>query len=224
MAPITTSVVPLMALLLGPTSAFVTPGGGASSWSLASPQHAVRSSTSAVTTRHNARRPSSARPTSSLRMVSEVAEQKAAKLRETAAAFRAQAAELEARQEQERRDNAKRSFNTFDSNKDGSVDIAELKAGLEGPLRRSFTKTLQARMGRKPSKEEVSRGSRPESGSGGVGAYSSVVDERFCCLLAGIGMVACLCCCCPRVSRVWLHNRWDILDCFSMLALVRMIV
>ena len=154
MAPITTSVVPLMALLLGPTNAFVTPGGGASSWSLASPQHAVRSSTSAVITRHNARRPST--PTSSLRMVSEVAEEKAAKLRETAAAFRAQAAELEARQEQERRENAKRSFNTFDSNQDGSVDIAELKAGLEGPLRRSFTKTLQARMGRKPSKEEVS--------------------------------------------------------------------
>ncbi|CAB1096592.1 unnamed protein product [Ectocarpus sp. CCAP 1310/34] len=46
-------------------------------------------------------------------------------------------------------------FNTFDSNKDGSVDIAELKAGLESPLRRGLTKTLQARMGRKPSKEEV---------------------------------------------------------------------
>ncbi|CAN0395246.1 unnamed protein product, partial [Ectocarpus fasciculatus] len=88
-------------------------------------------------------------------MVSEVAEQKAAKLRETAAAFRAEAAELEEKQAQERRENAQRSFNTFDSNKDGSVDIAELKAGLESPLRRSFTKTLQARMGRKPSKEEV---------------------------------------------------------------------
>lgn len=87
--------------------------------------------------------------------VSEVAEQKAAKLRETAAAFRAQAAELEEKQARERSENAKRSFNTFDSNNDGSVDIAELKAGLEGPLRRSFSKTLQARMGRKPSKEEV---------------------------------------------------------------------
>ncbi|CBJ30360.1 conserved unknown protein [Ectocarpus siliculosus] len=88
-------------------------------------------------------------------MVSEVAEQKAAKLRETAAAFRAQAQELEEKQARERRENAQRSFKTFDSNKDGSVDIAELKAGLESPLRRSFTKTLQARMGRNPSKEEV---------------------------------------------------------------------
>eukprot|EP00752_Nemacystus_decipiens_P008147 g7286.t1 len=153
MAPIITCALPLTALLLGSTNAFVAPGGGASSWSLASPQHAVRSSTSAVATRHTARRSST--PTSSLRMVSEVAEQKAAKLRETAAAFRAQAVELEQKQEQERRENARRSFNTFDSNHDGSVDIAELKAGLEGPLRRSFTKTLQARMGRKPSKEEV---------------------------------------------------------------------
>ena len=92
-------------------------------------------------------------------MVSDVAEQKAAKLRETAAAFRAEAAELEEREARERRENAMRSFNTFDSNKDGSVDIAELKAGLEGPLRRSFAKSLQARMGRKPTKEEVSRAS-----------------------------------------------------------------
>ncbi|CAN0365612.1 unnamed protein product, partial [Scytosiphon promiscuus] len=128
--------------------------GRGASWSLSSSQQAVRSSTSTVSTRKRARRPS-ATPTSSLRMVSEVAEQKAAKLRETAAAFRAQAIELEERQQQERRENARRSFNTFDANNDGSVDIAELKAGLEGPLRRSFTKTLQARMGRKPSKEEV---------------------------------------------------------------------
>ncbi|CAN0408354.1 unnamed protein product, partial [Ectocarpus sp. 8 AP-2014] len=159
MAPITATIVPLATLFVGSTTAFVTPIGRGASWSLANPQHAVRSSTSAVATRHNARRRSSATPaTSSLRMVSEVAEQKAAKLRETAAAFRAEAAELEEKQARERRDNAQRSFNTFDSNKDGSVDVAELKAGLEGPLRRSFTKTLQARMGRKPSKEEVDDG------------------------------------------------------------------
>ncbi|CAN0003795.1 unnamed protein product [Ectocarpus sp. 12 AP-2014] len=156
MAPITATIVPLLTLCVGSTTAFVTPTGRGASWSLANPQHTVRSSTSAVTTRHNARRQSSATPaTSSLRMVSEVAEQKAAKLRETAAAFRAEAAELEEKQARETRENAQRSFNTFDSNKDGSVDVAELKAGLEGPLRRSFTKTLQARMGRKPSKEEV---------------------------------------------------------------------
>lgn len=57
----------------------------------------------------------------------------------------------------ERRAGADRSFNTFDSNKDGAVDIAELKAGLEGPLRRSYVKQLTARMGRKPDKDEVSR-------------------------------------------------------------------
>lgn len=83
------------------------------------------------------------------------AEEKAARLRETAASFRAQAAQLEASREQERRENADRSFNTFDSNQDGAVDITELKTGLETPLRRSFTKQLTARMGRKPSREEV---------------------------------------------------------------------
>lgn len=66
-------------------------------------------------------------------MVSEAAEEKAAKLRETAVAFRAQAAELEEKQACERRENANRSFNTFDSTNDGAVDIAELKAGLESP-------------------------------------------------------------------------------------------
>ena len=85
-----------------------------------------------------------------------MAEEKAARLRETAASFRAQAAELEAKREQERRHSADRSFNTFDSNNNGTVDVAELKAGLEVPLQRSFTKQLTARMGRKPSREEVS--------------------------------------------------------------------
>lgn len=78
-------------------------------------------------------------------------------MRETAATFRAEAADLEAKREQERRAGANRSFNTFDSNNDGAVDIAELKAGLQGPLRRSFTKQLTARMGRKPDREEVRR-------------------------------------------------------------------
>ena len=90
-----------------------------------------------------------------------MAEEKAARLRETAASFRAQAAELENSRERERRMNADRSFNNFDSNRDGAVDAAELKAGLESPLRRSFTKQLTARMGRKPTPEEVSYGLRP---------------------------------------------------------------
>ena len=87
----------------------------------------------------------------------EVAQEKAAKLRETAAVFRAQAAELEDKRTQERQAGAVRSFNSFDSNKDGTVDVVELKAGLEGPLRRSFVKQLTARMGRKPDREEVRR-------------------------------------------------------------------
>ncbi|CAM9857159.1 unnamed protein product, partial [Sphacelaria rigidula] len=74
---------------------------------------------------------------------------------ETAAALRAQAVELESKREQERRAGADRSFNTFDSNNDGTVDVQELQAGLVTPLRRSFTKQLTARMGRKPSEEEV---------------------------------------------------------------------
>lgn len=88
-------------------------------------------------------------------MTNEIAQEKAARLRETAATFRAQAAELEDKREETRRAGANRSFNTFDSNKDGAVDAAELKAGLEGPLRRSYTKELTARMGRKPRQEEV---------------------------------------------------------------------
>lgn len=85
----------------------------------------------------------------------ETMESKVARLRETAATFRAQAAELETKREEERRAHANRSFNTFDSNKDGTVDLQELQAGLARPLRRSFTKQLTARMGRKPSRDEV---------------------------------------------------------------------
>ncbi|CAM9709540.1 unnamed protein product, partial [Ectocarpus sp. 4 AP-2014] len=158
MAPLSATMIPLLALSLGSTTAFVAPAARGASWSLTSPRRAVRSCPSTVSPRQNARRPSSvATPTSSLRLVSEVAEQKAVKLRETAAVFRAQAQELEEKQTRERRKKAQVYFSTFDSNKDGSVDIAELKAGLESSLRRSFTKALQARMGRKPSKEEVSQ-------------------------------------------------------------------
>lgn len=82
-------------------------------------------------------------------------EETAQRLRDTAAQFRAQAAELENKREQERREYADRSFSAFDSNKDGAVGIAELRAGLEGPLRKTFTKQVAARMGRKPTAEEV---------------------------------------------------------------------
>lgn len=85
----------------------------------------------------------------------ETAEQKAQKLQDAAAAIRAQAAELEEKQKRERREGADRSFKAFDSNNDGSVGIAELRAGLEGPLKKTFTAQLTARMGRKPTPEEV---------------------------------------------------------------------
>ncbi|CAN0598081.1 unnamed protein product, partial [Ectocarpus sp. 12 AP-2014] len=45
MAPITATIVPLLTLFVGSTTAFVTPTGRGASWSLANPQHAVRSST-----------------------------------------------------------------------------------------------------------------------------------------------------------------------------------
>nr|AUO68226.1 Tic20-like protein [Saccharina japonica] len=154
MAPFTSSIIPLLALLLGSTTAFVTPTSRGASWSLPSVQ---QSSTSTAVARQAIRRPSPclgmmATGTSS---EVEVAQEKAARLRETAAAFRAQAAELEDKRTQERQAGAERSFNSFDSNQDGAVDIVELKAGLEGPLRRSFVKQLTARMGRKPDREEI---------------------------------------------------------------------
>ncbi|CAN0430411.1 unnamed protein product, partial [Ectocarpus sp. 13 AM-2016] len=55
MEPITAPIVPLVALFVGSTIAFVAPTGRRASWSLANPQHAVRSFTSAGTQRHNTR-------------------------------------------------------------------------------------------------------------------------------------------------------------------------
>lgn len=86
---------------------------------------------------------------------SDTAEQRAQKLRDAAAAMRAQAAELEEKQQRERREGADKSFLAFDSDNDGAVGIAELRAGLEGPLRKTFAASLTARMGRKPTPEEV---------------------------------------------------------------------
>lgn len=85
----------------------------------------------------------------------DTAEEKARRLRDAAAQFRAQAAELENKKEKERREYADRAFNVFDSNKDGAVGVAELRAGLEGPLRKTFVKQVAARMGRNPTAEEV---------------------------------------------------------------------
>ena len=156
MAPFASSIIPLLALLLGSTTAFVTPTGRGASWSLPA---VLQSSTSTAVARQAIRRPSRC-----LSMMAaaggsevEVVQEKAARLRETAAVFRAQAAELEDKRTQERQASADRSFNSLDSNKDGTVDVVELKAGLEGPLRRSFVKQLTARMGDKPDYEEVSR-------------------------------------------------------------------
>ena len=81
------------------------------------------------------------------------AEQKATRLRETAAAFRAQVAVLEDQKAQQRRTNADRSFKSFA--KDGVVGTTELQAGLEGSLRKTFIQQLAVRMGRKPSPEEI---------------------------------------------------------------------
>eukprot|EP00904_Undaria_pinnatifida_P012314 jgi/Undpi1/8212/HiC_scaffold_25.g10682.m1 len=168
MAPFASSIIPLLALLLGSTTAFVTPTGRGAWWSLPSVQQYSRSSHASTAVARQATRRSTAPPSSSSSTPSgllstamsaggevEVAQEKAARLRETAAAFRAQAAELEDKRTQERQAGAERSFNSFDSNKDGTVDVAELKAGLEGPLRRSFVKQLTARMGRKPDREEI---------------------------------------------------------------------
>ncbi|CAM9518962.1 unnamed protein product [Laminaria digitata] len=154
MAPLASSIVPLLALLLGSTTAFVTPTGRGASWSLPSVQ---QSSTSAAVARQAIRRSSPCLSVMAMAPGSEVevAQEKAARLRETAAVFRAEAAELEDKRTQERAAGAERSFNSFDSNKDGTVDVVELKAGLEGSLRRSFVKQLTARMGRKPDKEEI---------------------------------------------------------------------
>nr|AUO68225.1 Tic20-like protein [Saccharina japonica] len=154
MAPFTSSIIPLLALLLGSTTAFVTPTGRGASWSLPSVQ---QSSTSSAVARQAIRRSSPCLSMMATGTSSEVkvAQEKAARLRETAAVFRAQAAELEDKRTQERQAGAERSFNSFDSNQDGAVDIVELKAGLEGPLRRSFVKQLTARMGRKPDREEI---------------------------------------------------------------------
>ncbi|CAN0342774.1 unnamed protein product [Ascophyllum nodosum] len=150
MAPLNATTIPLLALLLSSTAAFIAPTSS-SALQRQRPSYTPTSSSTTSTAWQSA-----SRPTSSMRMVNnEVAEEKAARLRETAASFRAQAAELENSRERERRMNADRSFNNFDSNRDGAVDAAELKAGLESPLRRSFTKQLTARMGRKPTPEEV---------------------------------------------------------------------
>nr|AUO68235.1 Tic20-like protein [Saccharina japonica] len=154
MAPFTSSIIPLLALLLGSTTAFVTPTGRGASWSLPSVQ---QSSTSTAVARQAIRRslPCLSMMATGTSSEVEVAQEKAARLRETAAVFRAQAAELEGKRTQERQAGAERSFNSFDSNQDGAVDVVELKAGLEGPLRRSFVKQLTARMGRKPDREEI---------------------------------------------------------------------
>lgn len=85
--------------------------------------------------------------------VDSTAKQRATRLRETAAEFRAQAAALEDQKARERRTNADRSFKSFA--KGGVVGIAELQAGLEGPLRKTFVQQLTARMGRKPTPEEL---------------------------------------------------------------------
>ncbi|CAM9471350.1 unnamed protein product, partial [Sphacelaria rigidula] len=166
MAPTTVNILPLLALLLTPaTHAFVAPANTRGVSLMATLQRPAAASTTTLSSARTA----PLRSTSSAAVVrmaadtnaaaetpaAETTEQTVARLRETAAALRSQAVELESKREQERRAGADRSFNTFDSNNDGTVDVRELQAGLVKPLRRSFTKQLTARMGRKPSEEEV---------------------------------------------------------------------
>lgn len=151
MTPITTSIVPLVALFLGSATAFVTPAGRR--WPAApNAQAASALPVSASITRC---RSSSTALKMATNDASDTAEQRAQKLRDAAAAMRAQAAELEEKQRRERREGADKSFLAFDSDKDGAVGIAELRAGLEGPLKKTFAASLTARMGRKPTPDEV---------------------------------------------------------------------
>ena len=53
------------------------------------------------------------------------------RLKSMAAKLRAEAASLEAEQQQEMADAAQRAFDKFDTNSDGEVSLQELKAGLE---------------------------------------------------------------------------------------------
>ncbi|CAM9396855.1 unnamed protein product [Pylaiella littoralis] len=157
MSPPSMSILPIMAALLGSTTAFIAPVSRCTTWCRPNSQRhqqrsaawQVSSSTPSVTRR----RSSSA--VLQMSVSDETVEQKAQKLQDAAAAIRAQAAELEEKQKRERREGADRSFKAFDSNNDGSVGIAELRAGLEGPLKKTFTAQLTARMGRKPTPEEV---------------------------------------------------------------------
>lgn len=148
-----------MPLVLGLATAFVLPAGRSGSWSLPHAQQRASSASSigrATTFRGSAT--STARMTTADGDGSDIgaaAEEKAAKLRASAAAFRAEAEALQDEREQQRRVWADRSFTKFDSNNDGVVGVAELRAGLEGPLKKTFTKQLSARMGRKPTPEEV---------------------------------------------------------------------
>lgn len=165
MAPMFVNTVPLLALLLASgADAFVTPVNNRGASLAPVRQRSVMPTTSLARTRSStAPRRCTFRSVAAVRMsapdttetASETVEQSVARLRQTAAAFREQAAQLEDKREEDRRAGADRSFNSFDSNKDGEVDVRELQAGLAGPLRRSFTKQLTARMGRRPSGEEV---------------------------------------------------------------------
>jgi len=57
------------------------------------------------------------------------------RLRSMAAKLRAEAASLEAEKAQQMADAAEKAFRKFDTNKDGEISVAELKAGLESALK-----------------------------------------------------------------------------------------
>lgn len=70
-------------------------------------------------------------PRRGLRSKIEDNEEEIERLRSMAAKLRAEAAQLEAQQSQAVADAAERAFRKFDTNQDGQVSLAELKAGLE---------------------------------------------------------------------------------------------
>lgn len=66
-----------------------------------------------------------------------------------------QAEELEAQRAKERLEAAQEAFVSFDTNDDGTVDLKELIAGLEGQLRQDFVKRMTKTIGRRPSDAEI---------------------------------------------------------------------
>lgn len=91
------------------------------------------------------------------------------RLKSLAAKLRAEAAQLEAEKAQELADAAEKAFLKFDTNQDGSVSVAELKAGLE--------KVLKTDLSEKRVKELLSEFDK--SGDGSLQLNEFVTIDQF---------------------------------------------